>query len=316
MNNAGVITGFYGTGHGFVRASNGTFVTFDIQGASATAGLAVNQGGAVAGIYFDTNFIGHGFVRDPNGAIVTFDIAGAANGIGFGIGPSMAINPEGAVTGFYNDVNFIPHAFLRAPNGAITTFDAPGADMGTVPDSIDPEGAILGVYFDASGVSHGFLRSASGTFTEINGPDHLAGQYDGLNFGAPLSMNPEGEITGTYFQPISGNPFGGNQRVFVLSREGNYITFDAATYPPCCIFSAPSGINPSGTITGSFNDGLNIDHGFLRTSNGTLTTFDVPGAGTGFNQGTLPLGINPAGMIFGTYFDAMSVPHGFLFLPQ
>jgi hypothetical protein len=43
-----------------------------------------------------------------------------------------------------------------------------------------------------------------------------------------------------------------------------------------------------------------------------ITTFDVPGAGTGFGQGTFPTAINPAGVITGYYLDAGSIPHGFL----
>ena len=70
---------------------------------------------------------------------------------------------------------------------------------------------------------------------------------------------------------------------------------------------------PSGAITGSSNDGFTINHGFLRTSDGTLTTFDAPGAGNGFNQGTAPLGITPGGVIMGLYIDANYVRHGFIF---
>lgn len=174
----------------------------------------------------------------------------------------------------------------------------------------------LGWYFDANNIIHGFLRARSGTFIEITGPGGATGQVDPFNPGPALSINPQGVITGTYFEPIAGNPVGGLYHVFVRSDDGKYITFDAANYPPCCIWSAPSGINPAGTITGSFNDGFTINHGFLRTRDGKLTTFDAPGAGTGFNQGTLPLAITPAGVIMGLYRDAKSVAHGFLFRPK
>ena len=33
-------------------------------------------------------------------------------------------------------------------------------------------------------------------------------------------------------------------------------------------------------------------HGFLRDKHGKFTTFDVPGAGTGVWQGTMPISIN------------------------
>jgi len=59
-------------------------------------------------------------------------------------------------------------------------------------------------------------------------------------------------------------------------------------------------------ITGNYSDGSR-SRGFVRSSDGTFTTFDVPGATL-----TNPLCINPAGVITGTYLDASSVAHGFL----
>jgi hypothetical protein len=132
----------------------------------------------------------------------------------------------------------------------------------------------------------------------------------------PFIGNCTRTITGTYFEPISGNPFGGNYRVFVRTPDGTFTTFDAATYPRRGIWSFPSGITPAEAITGSFNDGFAVKHGFLRACDGKVTTFDVPGAGTGFNQGTVPLGISPAGVIMGLYIDAKYGHHGFFFLPR
>jgi hypothetical protein len=88
---------------------------------------------------------------------------------------------------------------------------------------------------------------------------------------------PGGEIAGTYFEPIAGNPFGGNFRVFLLSKHGQYTTFDASNYPPCCIWLFPSGINPAGTVTGYLNDGFDLFRGFLRTPDGT-GAFSTPRA--------------------------------------
>jgi hypothetical protein len=168
----------------------------------------------------------------------------------------------------------------------LTTFDPPGAvNSGSFPTQITPNGVIFGVYFDANGNALGFMRDSSGAFTEITGPNGLSGQYDfsvlfARPIGAALSSNPGGEIAGTYFEPIAGDPFGGNQRVFLLSKHGQYTTFDAANYPPCYIFSAPTGINPGGTVTGMLNDGFCIYRGFLRTPDGAVSIFDTPVAGT------------------------------------
>jgi hypothetical protein len=48
----------------------------------------------------------------------------------------------------------------------------------------------------------------------------------------------------------------------------------------------------------------------VRTPDGAITQFDVPGA-----IWTWPTGINPAGAIVGFYYDVNFVPHGFLRLP-
>jgi len=326
INNSGAITGGYGDNigsgsHGFIRAANGSFVTFDVPGAvNGTSPSSINNSGAITGGYNDNIGSGyHGFIRAANGSFVTFDVSD----VDYVFGPS-AINERGEVAGAYFDVNFIQHCFLREPNGALTTFDPPGAVNGSFPSTITSDGVILGVYYDADFNSLGFLRDSTGRFTEVTGPGGLTGQDDpySLGSGADLSITPGGEIAGTYFQPITGNPFGGNYRVFLLSRNGQYTTFDAADYPPCCIFSSPTGINPAGTVTGLLNDGHGVYRGFLRTSDGTVTLLDAPGAGTGNVQGTLTVGITPGGLVAGVYvgpndgnFFGNHHGHGFIFVP-
>jgi hypothetical protein len=328
INPAGAITGYYYdanfVGHGFLRSSNGTFTTFDVPGLTSTFPSSISQAGAITGSYAynnDVNFVGHGFLWASNGTLITFDAPGAGTGILQGTYPS-SINPEGRITGTYYDANNMAHGFLRGSNGTMTTFDAPDACttcyfQGTQAVGINPEGVILGIYTDATNNNHGFQRASDGTLTTFDPPGRI-GIFAPFSFGPDLYMNPEGVITGTYFELISGNPFTGNYRVCVRTPDGTLTTFDAATYPPCCIWSFPSGISPAGAITGSFNDGFTINHGFLRASDGTVTTFDVPGAGTMKykNQGTAPLGINPAGVIMGLYIDANNVHHGFLLQPR
>jgi len=75
-------------------------------------------------------------------------------------------------------------------------------------------------------------------------------------------------------------------------------------------------INLKGAITGTYADANNVMHGFLRTRQGRVITFDVPGAGTATDrhEGTLGLAINAAGEITGAYFDSNYVLQGFLLL--
>jgi hypothetical protein len=67
-----------------------------------------------------------------------------------------------------------------------------------------------------------------------------------------------------------------------------------------------------GTISGNYLDANGVNHGFLRASDGTFTTFDVSQAGTGSSQGTVPAGSNPSNATVGQYFDSNFVSHGFV----
>jgi predicted membrane protein len=70
-------------------------------------------------------------------------------------------------------------------------------------------------------------------------------------------------------------------------------------------------INAAGAITGYYYDLRNALRGFVRATNGTITTFNVPGAGITSTLGTYAAGINDAGAIAGYYYDANNVVHGF-----
>src|SRR5580698_4107649 len=76
------------------------------------------------------------------------------------------------------------------------------------------------------------------------------------------------------------------------------------------------GINPQGTVVGSFLDDGNVFHGYQCVSGcgtaSTFTEYDAPGAGTGANQGTITFSINVFGVITGYLIDANNVSHGFV----
>ena len=59
-----------------------------------------------------------------------------------------------------------------------------------------------------------------------------------------------------------------------------------------------------------------MGHGYLRAADGTITKYDVPGAGAGSGQGTGAGCINPAGTIVGNYVDANNVFHGYVRFPD
>jgi hypothetical protein len=66
---------------------------------------------------------------------------------------------------------------------------------------------------------------------------------------------------------------------------------------------------------GSYVDASNVNHGFVRSTQGTITTIDAPGAGTGAYEGTYAFGINGAGDIAGPSIDGSSAFHGYVWKP-
>lgn len=203
----------------------------------------------------------------------------------------------------------------------ITTFDAPaagtGAFQGTAPWSSDAAGTTAGYYADANCVEHGFVRTQDGELTAFDAPG--AGTTPGicLQFNpfdlegtAGLDINAPGEIAGLFQD--------GNQiyHGFVRTPDGKITQFDASgagTGPFQGTFPAPvSGLNAAGVLTGDYFDENSAYHAFVRAKDGALTTFEVPGGGTGQYQGTYPTSINFSGQIIGTYFDSTNLQHGFL----
>src|SRR2546422_37705 len=96
----------------------------------------------------------------------------------------------------------------------------------------------------------------------------------------------------------------------------SFTTFDA---PGAVRVTIPVSVNQTGATTGVYSDARGASHGFLRAPDGTITTFDVPGAGTGVSQGTCAQSINDSGAITGWYVDPKGTNgaiHGFLRAPD
>jgi hypothetical protein len=227
--------------------------------------------------------------------IITFDAPGAGTGAFFGT-IALGINPAGMIVGFDIDPNVVIHGFLRGPDGTLTTIDAPGAGtgfaQGTFLESINPGGAIAGSYVDASDVSHGFLRTPSGTFITFDAPG--AGTGTGTFQGTfPDNINPAGAIAGTYAD--ASNVSHG----FLRAADGAITTFDApgaGTGAFQGTFMATiEGLNPAGAIAGNYRDANNVNHGYVRDSHGTITTFDVPGRAPALSRVPLPQGSTQGG---------------------
>ena len=110
---------------------------------------------------------------------------------------------------------------------------------------------ITGYYSDGNRVNHGFVGKASATMTTFDVP--------GANQGTtPTGINEQGTITGTYND--------GHAHGFVRHTDGSFETFSVMTD------TTPTAINNKGAVTG-YSQFI----GFVRTADGTITQFSVPG---------------------------------------
>ena len=233
---------------------------------------------------------------------------------------SVLINNFGAITGTYEDANNVFHGFVRSPEGKFTSFEAPGADTtpgnfnGTFVNGINDAGAITGSYSDASGGSHGFLRSPEGAFTTFD----VKGSAPGATIANALNL--EGAIVGFFADQ------NGVFRPYLRRPDGTFATWSVpgecdASPATGCFGSAAFSINLFGEAASGYEDnsGSFVGHGLLRRADGKLTTFDVPGAGTGLRQGTDCPGcsrpLNLFGANAGFYIDGNNVAHGYLRSP-
>jgi hypothetical protein len=162
------------------------------------------------------------------------------------------------------------------------SFAVPGAGR-TLPMSVNDSMTVTGSFINQGEVTEGFLRTAEGDFTSFMVP--------GSTRTSPVAINAAGEIAGNSVDATGG--FYG----FVRYPNGSIAAFNpGGAYPG---FTSVAGINKEGTIVGAYapTNGVSPEHGFIRSANGTITPFDVPGS-----DRTQPAAINAAGEITGIYF--------------
>jgi hypothetical protein len=130
----------------------------------------------------------------------------------------------------------------------------------------------------------------------------------------PASINAVGTIAGAYDGANASPELWG----FVRSAGGAITDFGAPD--PETVNTYAVGINAMGTIAGYYaaytalptQGGYILFHGLVRAADGTLTTFDAPGAGANEGQGTFAAGINGSGAITGYYIDGNNTVHGYV----
>jgi hypothetical protein len=214
------------------------------------------------------------------GNLLPFDIPAARYGV-FGHG----ITSEGFVAGAYIDSDTETHARIRDNQGRIETIDPPGTIGGffggAIAWDINKNGAVAGSYTDTT-ATHGFIGDNDGTFTTVDAP--------GATFATnATAINDDGVVAGAFFDANSV------RQGYLREKNGN---IDEFSVPGAGVGVGAEegthviGINNGGAVTGYYFDANAVDHGYVRAADGTITTFDAPGAGTEPGTGTLALSIN------------------------
>jgi probable HAF family extracellular repeat protein len=197
-------------------------------------------------------------------------------------------NSPNAIAGQFDDSDGNTHGFVLN-NGSFATIDVPGAGL-TIINGINAPGQLVGTYV-AGGMVHSFFDN-NGSFITLDPPGAARTQGG--------SINAKGQVVGTYRDRTQA-------RHGFFWRNGTFTTFNVPGNDPV-LGTVAMGINDVGAVVGNYVDAKDGKRkGFLRTSNGSFATIDVPGAAI-----TIGEGINNPGTIVGVYVTNGNNLHGFV----
>jgi hypothetical protein len=325
LNDSMTVTGYYTVSptvaRGFIRNRDGSIVTFSVLDSGWTEPESINTAGDITGFFEADAKIPQGFLRYADGRVITFSPLGLVLNLPGAL--PVAINDYDEIVGNvrYND-------FKRSRSG---TFSTPGYKVwgSFFATGLTNNGTVVGL--NDIGSAFSFVVHPDGYFEQFSIPgmsDHYCDEET-----AALSINDAGAVAG-WFEEISYAPVDSPDCAvvtatggFVRSPEGEITRFQV---PGTIVFGLQGGppnadvvtsltpwatikINAEGIVVGSYTDGKQAQHGFVRETDGVLTSFDPPRG-----NHTTPKDINVLGVITGSYFYDWNpqTSIGFLRLPQ
>jgi len=199
-----------------------------------------------------------------------------------------AINQQGWIGGTLVDNANLAKAFLRPPNGAYIMVVPPGSFQSFVA-AINSSAEVVGFFYSTT-ATYGFLRDASGNYTLLA----ISGAYTTTAAG----VNDAGMVVG-YASLTTGN-IG-----FLWDKQDGYTQFEVPGSKPGTTYAL--AINNSGVVTGYYYDDNDYTHGFIRSSSGEFSTFEL-------SQGTETesTAINASGQVTGWGNEGEGETFGFV----
>ncbi|MHA6523779.1 hypothetical protein [Tessaracoccus sp. G1721] len=243
VNDPGVMVGSYvdadGIEHGFVRDSDGSFVTFDDPALDGT--VATARGTVATGI----------------------NLSGVVVGYSYTVGPDVFTYGDGGTEPITRNRGFIRTGAVMA------SYDAPGAAtsgapvLGTRLFGINSAGSLVGAYTHlnvtkagSEPMNAGFVVSGK-KFTRIVDPSTTD---NSCGWTEPHAVNDGGWIVGE-----SGNGCAGTRGAWLLTG-GKFRALDYSSGDEVAQDTVASSINNSGVIGGTWGNGVGIAHGFTATT--------------------------------------------------
>lgn len=157
--------------------------------------------------------------------------------------------------------NGVAGAYVRHPNGTYLQILPPPGGSSVSVAGFNASGQVAGTYWDSQTYGRGFIRNADGTYVTLdppgsNGLTNIAGINDKGQVAGNAVVN--GATTLFFWDP---------------AQPGNYVTFSV----PGAIYPVAVAINNDGKIAGWYYTSTGEGHGFLRRSDGTISSFIITG---------------------------------------
>ena len=300
INSAGVSVGSYvdadGIPHGYKRDADGDFTTLEYPGNSDNLEyLYVNSINDAEVIVFsakETDDVDRSYVILPGRAPKELRAPGSLATVG------RDVNAKGQVTGYYDTLDGERRGFTAksATMGyVIETIKVPGVDFleltstndhgdyaGNTRGS-DEEKAVGFTLIDGVFSTYDVSDSLSIGFYGLNNAGKTVGFYQDMNEVSHGVIVQDGELTQFDF------PGAVETEIFGVSEAGHLLgdVFDDAGAihgfvgdeqfdVPGAMTTYADDMNAAGTLVGSFVDADGVYHGYMRTADGSYTTFDVP----------------------------------------
>ena len=262
INNAGVISGYFGMGNTPGHPNKGytvappytTFKSDNVPGSAQTQAVAINNAKMTAGFWASTNNANNanfGFIRSvSNGTYQYLQVNDPMVSSNPPVNQLLGINDSQNAVGFYLDAANNSHGFAYSVStGRYTPINVPGA-VSAAATGINNSNLICG-FFTGATRTVGFVKPLGG------GGD--------VNFSVPNSPNTSlfgvnnlGQVVGSFVGPSDGLMHG----VLYTPSTGVWQQIDD---PDGALGTVLNGLNDKNQLVGFYTDAATNVHGLLVT---------------------------------------------------